>query len=144
MKCFGLAVLFTGVVASAAAQPVPETVPGYVVTVDIEALAPELRASAKATPEAQMMTGALRNVSKLQSRFSLAQELSRQEILSTDFILPAGTLVMHKSGDRFYVIADDKTKSYVVMDASDLVTALEGGAGIVNTAYDAKVVHTSE
>lgn len=144
MKRLGLAVLFTGVAASAAAQPVPETVAGYIVTADIEAIAPEMKASAKATPEAQMMAGALRNISKLQSRFSLAQDLSRQEILSSNFVLPAGTLVMHKAGDRFYVIADAKAQTYVVMDAADLLTALEGGAGIVNTAYDAKVVHSDE
>jgi hypothetical protein len=144
MRALGLVVLFTGVAASAAAQPVPETVPGYIVSADIEAIAPDMKASSKATPEAQMMAGALRNISKLQSRFSLAQDLSRQEIVSTDFVLPAGSVVMHKAGDRFYVIADPKAQSYVVMDAADLLTALEGGAGIVNTAYDAKVVHTDE
>ncbi|HET7293557.1 MAG TPA: hypothetical protein VFM88_14125 [Vicinamibacteria bacterium] len=144
MKRLGLIVMFVGVAAGVAAQPVPETVSGYVVTAEIEAIAPEMKASAKATPEAQMMAGALRNISKLQSRFSLAQELSRQEIVSADFVLPAGTLVMHKSGDRFYVIADPKAQTYVVMDAADLMTALEGGVGIVNTAYDAKVLHTQE
>jgi hypothetical protein len=144
MSRLGLAVVFGGVAAGAAAQPIPESVGGYVVTVDIKALAPEMKAPAKATPETQAMAGALRNISKLQSRFSLAQDLSRQEILSTDFVLPAGTLVMHKSGDRFYVIADPKQQSYVVMDAADLLTALEGGVGIVNTAYDAKVAHTME
>jgi len=144
MKHLGLAALLIGVPAIAAAQPIPETVAGYVVTADIQAIAPELQASARATPEARAMAGALRNISKLQSRFSMAQDLSRQEIVSTDFVLPAGSLVMHKAGDRFYVIADPKSQSYVVMDAGDLFKALEGGAGIVNTAYDAKVVHTFE
>jgi len=37
-------------------------------------------------------------------------------VLSTDFVLPAGTLVMHKAGDRYYVIADPKEKTYLVMD----------------------------
>ncbi len=142
MKRLGLVVVLTGVAATAVAQPVPETVAGYVVTADIQAIAPELKASA--TPEARVMAGALRNISKLQSRFSLAQDLSRQEILSPDFVLPAGTLVMHRAGDRFYVIADPKGQSFVVMDAADLLTALEGGAGVVNTAYDAKVAHTGE
>ena len=144
MKHLGLAVLLTGVAAIAAAQPVPETVAGYVVTADIQAIAPDMKVSARATPEGQAMAGALRNISKLQSRFSLAQDLSRQEILSTDFVLPAGALVMHKSGDRFYIIADPKAQSYVVMDAADLLTALEGGVGVINTAYDAKVAHTDE
>lgn len=144
MKHLGLAVLLTGVAAIAAAQPIPETVAGYVVTADIQAIAPDMKASGRATPEAQVMAGALRNISKLQSRFSLAQDLSRQEIVSTDFVLPAGSLVMHKAGDRYYVIADPKSQGYVVMDSSDLLTALEGGAGIINTAYDAKVVHTGE
>ncbi|HJS56647.1 MAG TPA: DUF4412 domain-containing protein [Vicinamibacteria bacterium] len=144
MKHLGLAVLLTGVAAIAAAQPVPETVAGYVVTADIQAIAPDMKVSARATPEGQAMAGALRNISKLQSRFSLAQDLSRQEILSADFVLPAGALVMHKSGDRFYIIADPKAQSYVVMDAADLLTALEGGVGVINTAYDAKVAHTDE
>ena len=144
MKHLGLAVLLTGVAAIAAAQPVPETVAGYVVTADIQAIAPDMKVSARATPEGQAMAGALRNISKLQSRFSLAQDLSRQEILSTDFVLPAGSLVMHKSGDRFYIIADPNAQSYVVMDAADLLTALEGGVGVINTAYDARVAHTDE
>lgn len=129
----------------AVAQPAkPVLVKGWAVTADIEALAPAMKAPGKAAPEAQALVGALHDTSKLSSRFTLVQDISRQEILSTDFILPAGTLVMHKAGDRFYVIANAKQKSYVVMDASDLLTALEGGAGIVNTQYSAKVEHTSE
>ncbi len=129
----------------ALAQPSkPELIEGYVVSAEIEALAPALKASGKAAPEALALLGALRNTSRLSSRFTLAQDMSRQEILSTDFILPAGSLVMHKGGDRFYVIADPKAKSFVIMDAGDLLTALEGGAGIVNTQYSAKVVHSDE
>jgi hypothetical protein len=129
----------------ALAQPAkPVWVQGYVISADIEALAPAMKAPGKAAPEAQALMGALHNISKLSSRFTLVKDISRQEIVSTDFVLPAGTQVMHKGGDRFYVIADPKAKNYVVMDASELLTALEGGAGIVNTQYSAKVEHTSE
>lgn len=145
MKALGSVVLVCAALAAPAmAQTRPEVVPGYVITADIEALAPELKASGKAAPEAQALMGSLKTAAKLQSRFSLAQDLSRQEILSTDFLLPAGAVVLHKAGDRFYVIADDKAKTYVIMDAADLLTALEGGAGIVNSQYQAKVEHTSE
>jgi hypothetical protein len=136
--------LCAAMVAPAQAQTKPELIEGYVVTADIEALAPEMKAPSKAAPEAQAVMGSLKTTAKLSSRFTLAQDLSRQEILSTDFLLPAGSVVMHKAGDRFYVIADPKQKTYVVMDAADLLTGLEGGAGIVNTQYQAKVVHTSE
>ncbi len=145
MKRLGPTLLLVAATFSAPAQDLrPETIEGYIVTAEIQAIAPEMKSSAKAAPEAQALTGALRNVAKLTSRFTLASDISRQEILSSDFIVPAGTLAMHKAGDRFYVLADTNAKTYVIMDASDLVTALEGGAGIVNTAYDAKVVHTDE
>jgi hypothetical protein len=143
MKSLGLALVFCTLPALAQA-PRPEYVEGVIVTADIEAIAPEIKASSKAAPEAQALTGALHTVAKLTSRFTLASDISRQEIVSTDFVVPAGTLALHKAGDRFYVLADPKQKTYVIMDAADLVTALEGGAGIVNTAYDAKVVHTDE
>ncbi len=126
----------------AAATP-PPTVPGYVVSFEITALSPEVKGAANAGPEARLL-GALKNVSNLKSRVHLSQDLSRQEIVSTDFILPAGTLVMHKGGDRFYVLADPKARTYHVMDSTGLLSALEGGAGIVNSAYDAKVQHTEE
>jgi hypothetical protein len=129
----------------ALAQPSkPELIEGYVVTAEIEALAPALKAFGKAAPETLALMGALHNTSRLSSRFTLAKDMSRQEILSTDFILPAGSLVMHKSGDRFYVIADPKAQSFVIMNAGDLLTGLEGGAGIVNTQYSAKVAHSDE
>ena len=148
MKALASAVLICAAVAAPAfAQSMParpEVVEGYVVTADIEALAPDLQPPGKAAPEAQALMGSLKTTAKLSSRFWLAQDLSRQEILSTDFLLPAGSLVMHKAGDRFYVIADPKAQTYVVMDAADLLSGLEGGAGIVNTQYQAKVVHTGE
>ena len=122
----------------------PPTVPGYIVTLKISALAPELKGSSNAAPEAQVLMGALHNVSSLESRAYLTQDLSRMEILSTDFVLPAGTLVLHKAGEKFYVIADPRAKTYNVMDSASLLSALEGGAGIVNSAYDAKVTHTEE
>ena len=130
---------------AALAQPTkPVYVEGYSLTVDVEALAPAMKVVGKPSPEAQAMVGALHNTTHLQSRFTLVKDISRQEILSTDFILPAGTQIFHKSGDRFYVIADPKAKTHVVMDAWDLLTALEGGNGIVNTQYQAKVDHTDE
>jgi hypothetical protein len=143
MKRVGLVLFLAGVVP-AMAQQRPEFIEGYVLTAEIEAIAPEMKSSSKAAPEAQLLAGALRGVAKLQSRFTMAQDISRQEILSPDFVVPAGTLALHKAGDRFYVLADPQAKTYVVMDAADLFTALEGGAGIVNTAYEAKVVHGSE
>jgi hypothetical protein len=51
---------------------------------------------------------------------------------------------MHKAGEQFYAIADPKAKTYLVMDSETLLNALEGGAGIVNSEYQAKVQHTEE
>ena len=129
------------------ASPAPAaavTVPGYVVTFEVRATAPGLQTSASAAPEAQALTSRLKGVSSLVSRVWLAQDLSRQEVLSPDSILPAGTLVMHKAGDKFYVIADPKAKTYVVMDSQALLEALEGSGGVVNTQYEARVQHTDE
>lgn len=122
----------------------PDTVEGYVVTVEIKALAPELKESRKAAPEAHAVMQQLKDTTQLESRFSLAKEFSRQEVMSTDFVLPQGTLLLHKSGDRFYVVANPKDKTYHVMDSELLLNALEGGAGILNTEYQAKVVHSQE
>jgi hypothetical protein len=122
----------------------PLTVEGYVATVEVKALAPELKRSRKAAPEAQVVIQQLKETTRLASRFSLAKDFSRQEVLSTDFVLPAGTLLLHKGGDRFYVIADPKAKTYHVMDSEQLLNALEGGAGILNTEYQAKVTHSPE
>jgi hypothetical protein len=65
-------------------------------------------------------------------------------VLSADFLLPQGTLLLHKAGDRFYVIADPRQQTYLVMDSAQLLTALEGSAGIVNSGYQARVAHTQE
>ena len=122
----------------------PVTVPGYVATFEVRATAPGLQTSASAASEAQVLTSKLKGVSSLVSRVWLAQDISRQEILSTDSILPAGTLVLHKAGDKFYVIADPKAQTYVVMDSQALLEALEGSGGVINTQYEAKVVPTAE
>lgn len=122
----------------------PPDVAGYIATVTIEALARDLRPTGATSPEAQAMLGTLKTPTSLVSRFYLAQELSRQEIISTDFVLPAGTIVLHRAGDKAYVVADPTTKTYAIMDAEALLTALEGGAGIVDSQYSAKVVHTDE
>jgi hypothetical protein len=124
--------------------PRPVLVEGYIVTTEIKALTPDLKTGAKAPGEAEALASRLRQQAQLTSKFYLTQDLSRQEILSTDFILPAGTLILHKAGDRFYAIADPKAQTYLVMDAEGLLTALEGGAGIVNTQYQAKAELTAE
>ena len=41
-------------------------------------------------------------------------------------------------------IADPKEKTYLVMDAEALLDVLEGGAGVVNSQYEAHVQHTDE
>ena len=51
---------------------------------------------------------------------------------------------MHKAGDKFYVIADPKAQTYVVMDSQALLEALEGSGGVVNTQYEARVQHTDQ
>jgi hypothetical protein len=122
----------------------PKYVAGYVATLEVKALAPALAASPGATPEAQAMLGALKAPRPVVTRVSLAQDLSRQEIVSEDFVLPAGTVVLHRAGDKAYVIADPKTQTYAVMDAEPLLDALEGGAGIEDAQFTAKVVHTEE
>ena len=134
----------SGSPAAAPASPVPITVPGYVVTLEIRATAPGIMPSAGAPAEAQALASRLKGTSSLRSRVWLAQDLSRQEVLSTDSVLPAGTLVMHKAGDRLYVIADPRQRSYVVMDSQALLEALEGSGGVVNTQYEARVQHTDE
>jgi hypothetical protein len=120
----------------------PVMVPGYVATLEVRATAPGLETSPSAAPEARVLTSKLKGVSSLVSRVWLAQDLSRQEVVSTDSVLPAGTLILHKAGDKFYVIADPKAQTYVVMDSQALLEALEGSGGVVNTQYEAKVEHT--
>lgn len=134
--------------AAAPAAPVPTPAPryveGYTVMAAIEALAPASKAAAPTGGEAAALTERLRQDTRLESRFTLTRDLSRQEILSTDFILPQGTLILHGSGDRFYAVADPRDKTYSVMDAATLLDAIEGGAGVVNAEYQATVRHTGE
>lgn len=126
------------------ASPAPITVPGYVVTLEIRATSPDLSPSAGAAPEAQALASRLKSTATLRSRVWLAQDLSRQEILSTGSVLPAGTLVQHKAGERLYVIADPQQQTYLVMDSQALLEALEGSGGVINTQYEARVDHTDE
>ncbi len=121
----------------------PPTQMGYVVRTEFRATVPGFK-PAGAAPEAQAVAGALKSGSTLTSRFYLAGDVSRQEILSTDFVLPPGTLVFHRGGEKTYTIADPKAKTYLVMDSEALLNALEGGAGIVNSQYQATVQHTDE
>ena len=97
---------------------------------------------APASPEAQALLGQLRDKATLKAQMYLAQSLSRLEVLSPDFLLPAGTVIQHEAGSKFYVIADPKAQTYVVMDSQALLEALEGSGGVVNTQYEAKVEHT--
>ena len=129
----------TGFGAPAAA---PTEVAGYVATLEVKALAPAIAASPGAAPEARAVLGTLKAPTSVVTRVYLAQDLSRQEIVSEDFVLPAGTVVLHRAGDKAYVIADPKTQTYAVMDAEPLLDALEGGAGIEDSQFTAKVVHT--
>ena len=119
--------------------------PATSLTVQVEAIARDLKPTgadrARGADDARRGSKAPTSVV---STFYLAQDLSRQEILSTDFVLPAGTVLLHRAGDKAYVVADPRTKTYAVMDAETLLAALEGGAGIVNSQYAAKVVHTDE
>jgi hypothetical protein len=128
----------------APAVDAPVEVSGYVVTLQVEAIARDLKPTGTTAPEAQTMLGRLKAPTLVVSRFYLAQDLSRQEIISTDFVLPEGTVLLHRAGDRAYVIADPGTKTYAVMDAETLLAVLEGGAGIVNSQYAAKVLHTDD
>jgi hypothetical protein len=123
---------------------IPTEVAGYVVTLSIEAAAPSLKTPAAAAAEAKAVLGTLKAPTKVDARAYLTQDLSRLEILSNDFVLPAGAVVLHRAGDKAYVVADPQTKTYAIMDAEPLLDALEGGAGILHTQYSAKVEHTDE
>jgi hypothetical protein len=122
----------------------PPFVPGYVGQLDIEASLPVLKDGATGPPEAQALLGRLRDKAKLSTTAYLTTSLSRLEVLSTDFLLPAGTVVLHEAGSRFHVIADPREKTYVVMDVEGILNALEGGIGIANSQYKAKVTHTAD
>jgi hypothetical protein len=122
----------------------PPFVPGYVGQLDIEASLPALKDGASGPPEAQALLGRLKDKARLSTTAYLTTNLSRLEVLSTDFVLPAGTVVLHEGGSRYHVIADPKEKTYVVMDVEGILSALEGGIGIANSQYRAKVQHTAE
>jgi hypothetical protein len=128
---------------SASPTPVP-TVDGYVAMLDVDTSVSGLKEGGSSGPEAQALLGRLRASAHLQTKIYMAQDLSRQEVVSTDFVLPAGTVILHEAGAKFYVIADPKAQTYVVLDAEGVLKALEGGAGIVNSEYLAKVTHTAE
>jgi len=131
--------------APARLQPTkPQEIQAYALTVEIEATAPQLKAPEKGTPEAEALMGRLKTSSKLRSRFLLTPDVSRQEVLSTDFALPAGTIVLHKAGDKLYAIVDPNSKTYAVMDPAAILNLLEGGAGVENSQYEVKVQHTPE
>jgi hypothetical protein len=129
--------------AHAQVLPRAKTVEGYVVTAEIKALAPT-KAAPGGAPEAQALAASLGQTSHATVKAWLAQTLSRIEIVSPDFILPAGTLVMHDAGERQYLLVNPKDKTYVVMDADALVSAIEGSVGVVNSQYLAQVHHTHE
>jgi hypothetical protein len=121
----------------------PETA-GYVATFSFEASAPTLKPPATAAAEAKAVLGTLKAPKKVAARAYLTQDLSRLEILSDGFVLPAGAVVLHRAGDKAYVLADPQSKTYAIMDAEPLLDALEGGAGILHTQYSATVQHTDE
>ena len=124
--------------------PTPAPVDGYVAELTIESELAGLDGASGGSPEAQALLGQLRGKATLRTQLYIAQDLSRQEVLSTDFQLPAGTVIQHEAGSRFYVIADPKAQTYVVMDVEGILRALEGGIGIENSEYSAKVRHTGE
>jgi hypothetical protein len=119
-------------------------VQGYVGTFEIDASMPSLEAGSSAPPEAQALLGRLKDKSQLKTRLYLSGALSHQEVVSTDFVLPEGTVILHEGGAKYYVLADPKEKTYVIMDAEGLMNALEGGLGIVDAEYQASVEHTSQ
>lgn len=122
----------------------PAFVDGYVATLEVAAVAPPEVAGRARSPEAHALLGGLATGKALTTRLYLAQDLSRQEVVNTDFVLPAGSLVLREAGAKFYVIADPGAKTYAVMDAEEILSALEGGIGIENTAFEAKVEHSAE
>jgi hypothetical protein len=133
----------TGLGPMAAPTP-PTEVAGWTAQLEVDALVPNLSSAAATAPEAQAVVGKLKAPTALVTRVFIAQDLTRHEIVSTDFLLPAGTIVLHRAGDKAYVIADPKTRTFAVMDAEPLLDAIEGGAGIEDSQYTATVVHTEE
>jgi hypothetical protein len=136
--------LAVGTLAEAQVAPPTKTVDAYSAAVEITALAPAGKAGPGAAPEAEALVGRLKSATKVTATALLSRAFTRIEITSTDFVLPAGTLVFHEAGQRHYVVADPKEKTYVVMDADALLNAIEGGAGVVNSQYQARTRHTHE
>lgn len=124
-------------------QTPPPTTDGYVGILEIDGSVPVLGGRPQSLPEAQALLGRLKDNAHLKTRIYLSRVLSRQEVMSTDFVLPAGTVLLHEAGAKFYVIANPKDKTYIVMDAQVLLSALEGGVGINNSEYQATIQHTS-
>jgi hypothetical protein len=122
----------------------PQMVKAYMVTAEIEAVAPEMSASPTSSPEVMALLAKLQSQPKFSSRFYLSGSISRQEILSEDFVLPKGMLVMHKAGNQHYAIVDQDQKTFLPMDAETVLAALEGGAGVENSQYEANVKHSAE
>ena len=122
----------------------PPPIEGLVGELLVEMTLAGLTDAPTASPEAQAFLGQFRDKATLKTQLFLARDLSRQEVLSTDFTLPAGTVILHEAGSKFYVIADPKAQTYVVMDAEGILKALEGGIGIENSQYAAKATHTGE
>jgi hypothetical protein len=135
--------------AAAASSPAaltptpPPSVEGLVGELIVETSLPSMK-DAPASPEAQALLGKLKDKATLKTQIFLAHDLSRQEVVSTDFMLPPGTVILHEAGSKFYVIADPKAQTYVVMDAEGIMKAIEGGIGIENSQYSAKATHTGE
>ncbi len=144
----GLAAIAATLVVCSAVQaqvrPAAKAVEAYSAALEISALAPAGKTGPGAAAEAEALVGKLRSATKVSANALLALAFSRIEITSTDFVLPAGTIILHEAGQRHYVIANPKDKTYVIMDAGGLLNAIEGGAGVVNTQYHARTQHTRE
>ena len=119
----------------------PSVVNAYLVTAEIEFQGGESEAPPSASPEAAALMKRLQGPTRLVSRYHLSGDISRQEILSEDFVLPKGTIVMHKAGDRYYAVIDPKQQTFLPLDAETVLNALEGGAGVENSQYEIKVQH---
>ncbi len=121
-----------------------KTVDGFVLTAQIKALTPPGQAAPGAAPEVRALAAGLARVAQITVKAQLAKASSRIEIVSPGFALPPGTLVMHEAGQRSYVLANPKDRTFVVMDAEALVNAVEGTMGVVDNEYQARVQHLRE
>lgn len=128
-----MSALAASLLTLAAAAPV------HVMTVEVR-FDPPAAVAAALTPE--ML--ALRDRPHLVSRVHVSGEFSRQEVVSTDFMLPAGTFVLHRAGTNAYVVGDPATRTFIETDANGLLEAIEGGAGIRPEGYAAQVAHSQE